>query len=82
MLAVGLGGSFMLFTHLHSSLDPAHYAMVVRMNAQHIAMATSALGFTLSKFAWDTWQVPRKWGQYVWLTFLGILGLILTLYVE
>lgn len=82
LLAVGIAGSTMLFTHLHTTLDPAHYWMTVRMNAQHVVMATFALGFTLSKFAWDTWQVPRKWGQYLWLIFLGLLGIVLNLYVE
>lgn len=82
LLAVGLVGSAMLFTHLHTTLDPAHYAMTVRMNAQHIVMATCALLFTLSRFAWDTWQVPKKWGQYLWLIFLGLLGIALNLYVE
>jgi hypothetical protein len=82
LLAVGLAGSGMLFTHLHSTLDPAHYAMARRMNAQHITMATSALLFTLSKFTWDSWQWPRKWGQYLWLVFMLVLGLVLTLYVE
>lgn len=82
MLAVGVVGSGLLYTHLHSTLDPAHYAMVRRMNAQHIAMATSALLFSVSKFAWDTWQVPKRGGEYAWLLFLGILGVILTLYVE
>jgi hypothetical protein len=82
LLAVGLGGSAMLFTHLHSTLDPAHQAMTVRMNAQHLAMATCALLFTLTKFAWDTWQRPRKWGPYLWLVCLGALGIVLNLYVE
>jgi len=82
LLAVGLAGSAMLFTHLHTTLDPAHYPMVRRMNSQHLAMATCALGFTLSKFSWDTWQWPKKWGQYVWLSCLLVLGIILNMYVE
>jgi hypothetical protein len=79
---IGLGGSAMLFNHLHTTIDPAHYRLVWRMNVQHLLMATCALGFTLSKFAWDTWQVPRKWGQFLWLFFLGALGVVLILYVE
>jgi len=79
---IGLVGSGMLFTHLHSSLDPAHAKMVFRMNAQHLAMATCALLFAVSKFAWETWRVPRWAGQYLWLVFLGCLGLALNLYVE
>ena len=82
VLGIGTVGSVMLFTHLHSTLDPAHYQQVVRMNIQHLMMATCTALFTLSKFAWDTWQVPRKWGQYLWLIFLGCLGIVLTLYVE
>lgn len=82
LLVVGLGGSIMLFTHLHSTLDPVHYAMVWRMNIQHMLMATMALGFTIAKFAWDTWQAPKRGGQYVWLGFLAALGVVLTLYVE
>jgi len=82
MLAIGIVGSAMLFMHRHETIDPDHYAMVFRMNAQHMAMATSALLFALSKFAWDTWQAPRKWGQYLWLMCLGCLGVILVLYVE
>jgi len=82
LLTVGLAGSAMLFTHLHTTLDPAHYQMVFRMNAQHIAMATAALFFTLSKFTWDTWQWQKRGGQYLGLVFLGLLGVILNLYVE
>lgn len=82
ILAIGVIGSGMLYTHLHQSIDPAHYAMVIRMNFQHILMATAALLFCASKFIWETWQVPKKGGQYVWLGFLAIFGLILTLYVE
>jgi hypothetical protein len=82
MLALALAGSGMLFTHLHQTIDPVHYAMTVRMNVQHVGMAVSALLFGVSKFAWDTWQVPRRGGQYLWLVFLACMGLILTLYVE
>lgn len=82
MLLVGLAGSAMLFSHLHTTIDPAHYRLVNRMNMQHLGMASAALGFTLSKFAWDTWRVPHKWGKYLWLAFMGLLGLMLTLYVE
>jgi hypothetical protein len=81
-LGIGLVGSGMLFTHLHTTIDPMHYQMVDRMNAQHIAMAVTALCFALSKFAWDTWQVPRRGGQYAWLICLGVMGAILALYVE
>jgi len=82
MLALGVVGSGMLFTHLHQTIDPAHYREVFRMNAQHIAMATAALLFAVSKFVWDTWKAPARGGQYLWLCFLGCMGLILTLYVE
>jgi hypothetical protein len=82
ILAVGVVGSTMLYTHLHQTIDPAHYALVVRMNVQHVLMATSALLFALSKFAWETWRLPKRGGQYVYLGFLGVLGMILTLYVE
>lgn len=82
VLVIGVAGSVMLYTHLHSSLDPAHARIVTRMNGEHIAMATACLGFAVSKFAWDTWQLPRKGGAYVWLGFLGALGLILNFYVE
>jgi len=82
ILVIGLAGSGMLYTHLHSSMDPAHYGMVIRMNAQHVGMATSALLFALSRFAWDTWQLPRRTGPFLSLGFLGCLGLFLTLYVE
>jgi hypothetical protein len=34
-LALGLIGSGMLFTHLHTTIEPAHEAMVRRMNAEH-----------------------------------------------
>lgn len=81
-LIVGLAGSAMLFAHLHKTIDPAHYRQVTRMNLQHLGMASAALGFTLSKFAWDTWRVPHAWGKYLWLGFMGGLGLLLTLYVE
>lgn len=82
ILALGVVGSGMLYTHLHTTIDPAHYAMVARMNFQHILMATAGLLFCLSKFAWETWRIPRRGGQYVWLGFLGLMGVILTLYVE
>jgi hypothetical protein len=82
MLAVGLAGSIMLFTHLHTSLEPAHEKMVARMNAEHMAMAAAALLFSLSKFAWDAWRVPKRGGEYLWLGLLGVLGIILTMYVE
>jgi hypothetical protein len=82
VLTIGLAGSAMLFTHLHSTLDPAHYAMVVRMNLQHIAMATAALAFSLSKFAWDSWRFPRAWGQFLPIGCLAALGVILVMYVE
>jgi len=81
-LIIGGIGCWLLFSHLHSTLDPAHEKAVRRMNLQHQAMATSVLFFTLSKFAWEAWKVPRKWGQYLWLIFLGILGLLLNLYAE
>jgi len=82
LLTVGLVGSGMLFTHLHRTIDPAHYAIADRMNRQHLAMASSALLFTLSKFTWDTWQVPKRGGRYLWLGFLALLGVILIMYVE
>lgn len=82
ILALGVVGSGMLYTHLHATIDPAHYQEVARMNFQHILMATISLLFCLSKFAWETWRFPRKGGQYVWLGFLGALGVVLTLYVE
>jgi putative copper resistance protein D len=82
MLTLGLVGSGMLFTHLHRTIDPTHYAIADRMNRQHLAMASSALLFALSKFAWDTWQVPKRGGRYLWLGFLALLGLILVMYVE
>jgi hypothetical protein len=82
ILAIGAIGSGMLFTHLHTTLEPAHAAMIRRMNAQHLAMAAAVLGLAVSKFAWDTWRVPRGWGQYLWLLCLGFLGLLLNLYVE
>jgi hypothetical protein len=82
MLVLGIAGSALLFRHLHTTIDPTHYAIVRRMNAQHMAMATFALLFALSKFAWDTWKVPARIGPYLWLIFLGCLGLVLTLYVE
>jgi len=56
--------------------------MVQRMNAQHIAMAVAVLLFGVSKFVWDTWRVPHRWGQYAWLVCLGMLGLVLNLYTE
>lgn len=82
LLVIGLGGSAMLYTHFHSTLDPVHYAMVWRMNVQHFLMATCALLFTLTKFVWDTWQAPKRGGQYLWLGALACLGVLLTLYVE
>lgn len=82
ILALGVVGTSMLYSHLHTTIDPAHYDLVRRMNFQHILMATAALLFCLSKFAWETWRFPRKGGEYVWLGFLGALGVILTLYVE
>jgi hypothetical protein len=82
ILAIAAIGGGMLFTHLHVTIDPAHTPMVRRMNAEHLAMATASVGFGLSKFAWDTWKIPRGWGQYLWLLCLGALGVILTLYVE
>ena len=82
MLVIGVVGSGMLFTHLHTSIDPTHQAAVWRMNLQHMGMATLALLFALSKFAYDTWKWPTKLGPYMWLIFLGLLGLLLTLYVE
>ena len=45
-------------------------------------MATAVLLFGVSKFVWDTWRLPRRWGQYVWLVCLGLLGVILNMYVE
>jgi hypothetical protein len=82
ILIVGVVGSGMLYSHLHQTIDPAHYQLVWRMNAQHVAMATVALLFCVTKFVWDTWQWPRRGGPYVSLTCLLTLGLILTLYVE
>jgi hypothetical protein len=82
ILALGVVGAGMLYSHLHTTIDPAHYDLVKRMNFQHILMATAALLFCLSKFVWETWQVPKRGGQYVWLGFLGALGVILCLYVE
>lgn len=82
LLSLGLVGSGMLFTHLHRTIDPAHYAIADRMNRQHLAMATSSLLFAVSKFSWDTWQVPRRGGRYLWLGFLALLGVILVMYVE
>jgi hypothetical protein len=82
MLSVGIVGSTMLYTHFHRTIDPEHYFIATRMNIQHFLMATTSLGFALSKFAWDTWQVPRKGGQYLWLIFLLVLGIVLTMYVE
>lgn len=82
VLALGVVGAGMLYSHLHVTIDPAHYREVARMNFQHILMATAALLFCLSKFVWETWRIPRAGGQYVWLGFLGALGLILCLYVE
>jgi hypothetical protein len=82
VLAIGAIGSTMLFTHLHTTLEPAHAARVRRMNAEHLAMAAAIVGFAISKFVWDTWRVPHRWGQYLWLLCLGCLGLLLTLYVE
>lgn len=81
-LLVGVIGCSMLFTHLHQTIDPAHYPLVWRMNVQHVAMATAALLFSVSKFTWETWHWPRKGGQYLGMVFLGLLGVILTLYVE
>jgi hypothetical protein len=81
VLALGLIGSIILFTHRHTTIEPAHAAMVLRMNAEHMAMATAVLGLGLFKFAWDKWRVPQPWGQYIWLVCLGILGLVLNLYV-
>ena len=69
-------------SRFRTTLHPAHYATVARMNLQHAGMATSALLFVVSKFTWDTWQFPRRDGQYLWLVFLGVLGVILNLYVE
>jgi hypothetical protein len=77
----GVGGG-MLFTHLHTTIDPAHAVMVRRMNLEHLAMATAVLGIAVSKFAWDRWRVPRRGGQYLWLVCLGLLGFLLNLYVE
>ena len=82
VLAVGLVGGGMLFVHGHSTIDPAHASAVRRANAQHLAMGVSVVLFAVSKFAWDTWQVPRPWGRYLHLVFLGLLGIVLTLYVE
>jgi hypothetical protein len=82
ILVIGAVGSTLLFRHLHQTLDPAHYAMVQRMNAEHIAMAAAVLLFATSKFVWETWKVPRRWGQYHWLVWLGILGVMLNMYVE
>lgn len=82
MLVIGVAGSGLLFTHLHTTIDPTHEAVVRRMNIQHMGMATFALLFALSRFAWDTWKWPTKLGPYLWLIFLGLLGLQLTLYVE
>jgi hypothetical protein len=82
VLAIGLIGSTMLYTNLHETLEPAHYAMVRRMNSEHVTMATTVLLFAVSKVVWDTWHLPRRWGQYLGLIFLGILGILLNLYVE
>ena len=83
VLLVGAVGSGILFTHLHDTLDPAHYADVWRMNAQHIAMAIFGLLFAISKFAWDTWRFPgTRWGKYLWLACLAGMGVVLNLYVE
>jgi hypothetical protein len=82
VLALGLIGSVILFTHRHTTIEPAHAAMVLRMNAEHMAMAAAVLGLGLFKFAWEKWRVPQLWGQYIWLVCLGILGLVLNLYVE
>jgi hypothetical protein len=81
-LIVGVAGCTMLFTHLHTTIDPSHYRMVARMNAQHITMATTALLFSVSKFAWETWRAPKRWGAYLPLGCLLALGVILTMYVE
>jgi hypothetical protein len=82
ILLVGVVGTGMLYTHLHQTIDPAHYKLVIRMNIQHVAMATTALLFCVSKFIWDTWRWPKHGGPYVSLSCLLALGLILTLYVE
>ena len=80
-LLVGVAGSAMLFGHLHQTIDPAHAALAARMNFQHLAMATSILLFAVSRFAWETWRKPR-WLAYLPFAFLGMLGVILTMYVE
>jgi hypothetical protein len=82
ILIVGLVGGGMLLGHGHHTIDPAHAAMVRRANAEHVAMGVSVILFGVSKFVWDTWQAPRPWGRYLHLVFLGLLGVILTLYVE
>jgi hypothetical protein len=82
ILLLGLVGSALLFRHQHHTLDPAHEWMVRRMNVQHLAMGSAGLLFALSKFAWDTWQIPRNWGRYLWLLFLMVLGILLNLYIE
>jgi hypothetical protein len=82
ILIVGLVGGGMLLVHGHHTIDPAHAAAVRRVNAQHVAMGVSVILFGVSKFVWDTWQVPRPWGRYLHLAFLGLLGVILSLYVE
>jgi putative copper resistance protein D len=82
VLALGLTGGVILFAHMHITIEPAHAAMVRRMNAEHVVMATAVLGLGVCKFVWDKWQVPRGWGQYLWLVCLGLLGLVLNLYVE
>ena len=81
-LTIGLGGSIMLYTHLHSTIDPTHFAMAWRMNVQHLMMATCALLISVTKFVWETWRQPRRGGEYVWLVWLMLLGVVLLLYVE
>jgi hypothetical protein len=82
VLVVGLVGGGMLLVHGHTTIDPAHVATVRRANAEHVVMGFCVLFFSLSKFVWDIWQVPHRWGRYLHLVFLALLGVALTLYVE
>jgi hypothetical protein len=82
IMVIAVIGGGMLFFHQHHTIDPAHYPMVRRVNTEHLAMAGAVILMGVSKFVWDTWKVPRQWGQYLWLFGLGLLGVILALYVE
>jgi hypothetical protein len=82
VLGVSLIGGGMLVIHRHTALDPAHMPAVRRENAEHLAMAASVLLFGVSKWVWDTWHLSRRWGGYLHLVFLGLLGVVLALYVE